>query len=134
MDPMRLSSRFFSPEETARLRDSPADRLRERFLFHWVLKESYLKARGVGLSSPLDSFSFFLDGERPYSIVLSAADPAGREGWRFALLGLRGYVAAVGLFSDRSEPVRIRAVSVAPSGRIAPSGLETLGFSAGVEI
>jgi hypothetical protein len=64
----RLTGRFFSPEETAALQELSPERLRERFFLYWTLKESYIKARGLGLSLPLDSFSFRLAGEIPFRI------------------------------------------------------------------
>jgi 4'-phosphopantetheinyl transferase len=50
----------FSAPEIAALNALPSWRRRERFLRYWTLKESYLKARGVGLTLPLDEFSILL--------------------------------------------------------------------------
>lgn len=55
--------RYFSAAERAGLRAlAPPDR-RRRFFELWTLKESYLKARGVGLRLPLDAFAFEFAGE-----------------------------------------------------------------------
>jgi len=48
-----LARRVFTPDE---LRDWRGDA--EWFFDHWTLKESYMKARGVGLSLGLQSFGF----------------------------------------------------------------------------
>jgi 4'-phosphopantetheinyl transferase len=134
VDAARLSSRFFSPEEAAALQEMPPDRLRERFFLYWTLKESYIKARGLGLSLPLASFSFRLAGECPFLIDFSGNDRDPWE-WRFAVLRpLSQYVAAVGVAPARPGPVRIRCFQTLPSGDISPLSFETVGLSPGVEI
>jgi 4'-phosphopantetheinyl transferase len=60
---LEVASRYFSPTEVAALQSLPAERQRRRFLDLWTLKESYIKARGMGLSIPLSKFSFDLDGD-----------------------------------------------------------------------
>jgi 4'-phosphopantetheinyl transferase len=62
---LAVAERFFSAREAAELRELPEDRQVDRFLDYWTLKESYIKARGLGLALPLDGFSFVLDGDRP---------------------------------------------------------------------
>ncbi|WP_375412431.1 4'-phosphopantetheinyl transferase family protein [uncultured Bradyrhizobium sp.] len=60
---LEIADRYFSPSEVAALYALPAELQRGRFLELWTLKESYIKARGIGLSIPLGKFSFNLDGE-----------------------------------------------------------------------
>lgn len=122
----RLGSRFFSPEEAAALNGMPPDRLRGRFFLYWTLKESYIKAKGVGLSMPLDSFSFRIEGEHPGRIGFCAGNRTAEE-WRFAAFRPRPpYVAAVGCAASR--PVRVRCFQDLPAGP-APLCFETLALS-----
>lgn len=51
-------SNYFSKPEIEDLQTLAADRQNHRFFDYWTLKESYIKARGKGLSIPLDKFSF----------------------------------------------------------------------------
>jgi 4'-phosphopantetheinyl transferase len=135
VDAARLSSRFFSPEEAAAIQELSSDRLRERFSLYWTLKESYIKARGLGLSLPLDSFSFRLAGAIPFRIGFSGNNSDGPGEWRFALLRpLPQYVAAIGVSSARPDPIRIRCFHTLPSGEISPLNIEFVGSSPGVEI
>src|SRR6185436_4436818 len=53
-----VADRFFAPQEVAALAATPADRQQYRFFEYWTFKESYIKARGMGLSLPLDKFGF----------------------------------------------------------------------------
>jgi 4'-phosphopantetheinyl transferase len=57
-----LARRYFAPEETAALLGLPQELVQRAFLDIWTLKESYVKARGLGLSIPLDEF-FFRKGQ-----------------------------------------------------------------------
>lgn len=61
---MTIAERFFSPVESRNLAAAPAEQQLETFYQLWTLKESYIKAIGMGLSMPLDSFSMLrgMDG------------------------------------------------------------------------
>lgn len=62
-DALGIAHRFFSPSETAALFALPKERQRDRFFDYWTLKESYIKACGLGLAIPLRQFSFILGDE-----------------------------------------------------------------------
>ena len=133
VDAAGLSRRFFSPEEAAALENLTPGRLEEQFPLYWTLKEAYIKALGLGLSHPLDSFAFRLTGESPYRIDFSAADPQDPEKWRFALIEpRRPYVAAVCVASIQHKPFELRCYHAFPSGDSAPLSIASLGLSAGV--
>jgi 4'-phosphopantetheinyl transferase len=134
VDAARLSSRFFSPEEATALQGMPPERLRGRFFLYWTLKESYIKALGLGLSLPLASFSFRLAGEYPFQIDFSG-DERNPGDWRFAVLRpLPQYIASVAVAPARPGSVRIRCFHTLPSGEISPLSFEPAGLSPGVEM
>jgi 4'-phosphopantetheinyl transferase len=82
---LELAERYFAPAEVAALRALEPPGRPRRFCEYWTLKESYLKARGVGLGFPLDQFAFFLDpGHSPRFDVDPALDDQG-DSWRFSL-------------------------------------------------
>ena len=56
-----LARRHFAPSEIAALQDEVEANIPERFFAYWTLKESYIKAEGLGLAIPLDQFAFELD-------------------------------------------------------------------------
>ncbi|MFO0566294.1 MAG: 4'-phosphopantetheinyl transferase superfamily protein [Polyangiaceae bacterium] len=56
-----VASRYFSEREVRDLFALPSEQRRARFFEYWTLKESYIKARGLGLALPLEQFSFVLD-------------------------------------------------------------------------
>jgi 4'-phosphopantetheinyl transferase len=78
-----LADRFFSAPEVRSLRALPAEQQRDRFFQYWTLKESYIKARGMGLAIPLARFGFErLDEKHPLLWVdPTLGDRADR--WRF---------------------------------------------------
>lgn len=82
VDPLALAPTVFAPAEIADVAATPPERRRERFLRYWTLKESYIKARGMGLSLPLDGFWFELGGAAP-SIHFSDTCPDRPERWYF---------------------------------------------------
>lgn len=60
LDVLSLAQAFFAPPEREALARLPLEEGRSRFFSYWTLKESYIKARGMGLSVPLDAFWFEL--------------------------------------------------------------------------
>ena len=69
-----VARRAFTDFERAQIEASPADRRTEAFMTVWSLKEAYVKARGLGLSLPLTSFSVAIAPPR----ILPAPDDTGR--------------------------------------------------------
>lgn len=63
-DLLAIAQRFFAAPEVDDLRALPESARLERFFQYWTLKESYIKARGQGLSLGLDRFWFEL-GDSP---------------------------------------------------------------------
>ena len=57
-DVLDIAERYFSPKESKELFALPVAQQRNRFFDYWTLKESYIKAWGLGLAIPLKDFSF----------------------------------------------------------------------------
>ncbi len=53
----KIARRFFHPSESAWLFSLPEEEQPAAFLRLWTCKESYVKALGLGLNQPLDSFA-----------------------------------------------------------------------------
>jgi 4'-phosphopantetheinyl transferase len=58
---LTLAHRYFAPAEARSLESAPPELLPERFFTFWTLKEAYIKARGMGLSLPLQDFEVRLE-------------------------------------------------------------------------
>lgn len=80
---IEIADRFFAPAEVKSLSAVPPHRQQYRFFEYWTFKESYIKARGMGLSLPLDKFSFHYPHDRAVEIAIDPelADNAAR--WQF---------------------------------------------------
>lgn len=77
-----IAKAYFSHDEVEYLAKVSAETTREVFFTFWTLKESYIKARGMGLAIPLDKFSFRLDGTTP-AISLDPELQDHPDGWQF---------------------------------------------------
>ncbi len=75
-----VADRYFAPSEVRDLRALRAERQALRFFELWTLKESYIKARGMGLAIPLRHFAFDLRDECRVSLSTAPElqDPAER--------------------------------------------------------
>jgi len=92
----RIADRFFSPREAYALRTLPKDRREEGFLNCWTRKEAYIKARGEGLSFPLDAFDVSLKPGEAAELLATQGDTGEAGRWSmFALETEPGYAAAV---------------------------------------
>jgi len=83
MNPIDAAKLVFSATELAALARLPAEQQLDRFFEYWTFKESYIKARGMGVSIPLDKFSIQLeqDGLVDLEIAPELHDDPGR--WQF---------------------------------------------------
>jgi 4'-phosphopantetheinyl transferase len=95
----RIAERFFSPAETAVLRSLPQRLQARAFLTCWTRKEAFIKARGDGLSLPLDSFDVALEPSARAAILRTAWSQDEPQQWSVRDLSDRraGYVAAVAI-------------------------------------
>lgn len=91
-----IAGRFFSPGEVAALQALPADARAQGFFNCWTRKEAFIKAKGMGLSMPLDRFDVSLAPGEPARLLSILDDPAEAGRWSLeALYPQDGYAAAV---------------------------------------
>lgn len=106
---LAVADRYFSPLEVKALHALPLEEQLERFFMVWTLKESYIKARGMGLSIPLAQFAFELD-RRDSNIAIRfdprlGDDPAS---WQFSILSYgRRHTVAIGARRHQGDEVRL---------------------------
>jgi 4'-phosphopantetheinyl transferase len=79
----QIAERFFSASEVAVLRQLPASQQTDAFFNCWARKEAFIKARGEGLSLPLDQFCVSLVPGEP--AVLLSAEISAHEAERWAM-------------------------------------------------
>jgi 4'-phosphopantetheinyl transferase len=93
---VHVAERFFSPREVIILRSLPASMQTGGFFNCWTRKEAYVKARGEGLSFPLDQFDVSLVPGEPAVLVSTAGDPQEASRWSLReLYPAQGYAAAL---------------------------------------
>jgi 4'-phosphopantetheinyl transferase len=97
---LQIAQRFFSVAEKQAIQALPDTLQHEAFFSCWTRKEAFVKARGEGLSCPLDSFDVSVMPDQ--EIVSLATRPENSEGDRWTLLSLNcfsGFKAAVAVES-----------------------------------
>ena len=85
VDPLGIAGRYFAPAEIAALQALPTEQQRQRFFEFWTLKEAYAKARGFGLSLPLDQFFFEVGADGQPRVGFTADLQDAPDAWRFSL-------------------------------------------------
>jgi 4'-phosphopantetheinyl transferase len=90
-----VAKNFFSQTEITALSSLPPALRAEGFFNCWTRKEAYIKARGVGLSIPLDLFDVSLIPGEP-AALLRTENPSDLSRWKIENLELdRRYKAAI---------------------------------------
>lgn len=95
-DADQIAGRFFSIRERERLAALSPDEKQIGFFNCWTRKEAYVKARGEGLTWPLDQFDVTLAPGEPPRLLATAGSPEEPERWRFQELTPAGdYIGAL---------------------------------------
>jgi 4'-phosphopantetheinyl transferase len=108
-DVRRIAARFLSPRDRDAIERLPADRQRDAFLRCWTRKEAYMKARGDGISRPLDDFEVAEapDASRQPRLLKVSSDPNEAERWELAdVPAPRGFMAAIAVEGHGFEVVQ----------------------------
>jgi len=100
---LEIAERFFSLGEVAALRGLPTELRVKAFFNCWTRKEAYLKARGEGLSFPLDRFQVSLLPGEPALLLQTEDDPREAQRWVLHDLNLDG--GFVGALAVEAHPV-----------------------------
>lgn len=92
----QIAARFFSSSEYEQLCALPPAHRMTAFYRCWTRKEAYIKARGGGLSVPLDSFAVSLEPAEPVRLLYTLDDPLECSRWSLHNLSPGpGYQAAL---------------------------------------
>jgi len=109
-----LAPRVFSAVERAQLDALPITARPDRALSLWTLKEAYIKARGMGLSLPLDGISFLFDGPQAmrFEAIRFEVAPGvddDHERWRFCRFDHAGHRIALAVEANAAPNPEIAA-------------------------
>jgi len=111
--PLDLVAAYFSTAEQRALQALPAAQHDARFYWLWTLKEAYIKALGLGLQLPLDSFSI-RDGQR-ITVASTAGAIADDEKWQlFSTLLGQEHRLSLALRREQGGEFDIRLREVVP--------------------
>ena len=95
-----IARRFFSSDEVARLSELHANVRHEAFFNCWTRKEAFIKAKGIGLSLPLDQFDVTMAPGEPATLLRTRWDENEAGRWSLKAIDVGpGYVAAVAVAS-----------------------------------
>ncbi|HLO30242.1 MAG TPA: 4'-phosphopantetheinyl transferase superfamily protein [Anaerolineales bacterium] len=93
-----IARQYFSKSEFAELQALPLEQREAAFFCCWTRKEAYIKAQGLGLSLPLESFDVSLAPKEPAILRATRPDPEEAARWM--------------LFSPEIDPSYQAAVAV----------------------
>ncbi len=106
---VEIADRFFSPNEINDLLNLPREAQKSRFFDLWTLKEAYIKACGMGLSIPLNHFSYTIDPDGIIGIAFGPQRDDQPDRWKFwQIQPTHTHKVAMALKCDRSD----RSISI----------------------
>ena len=96
LDYEQIAEHVFSPYERNVLRTLPADQKIEAFFNGWARKEAYIKARGRGLSLPLNEFDVTMRLDEPACLLNTRGEVEAAQAWSLQEIPIDpGYKAAL---------------------------------------
>ena len=104
---LALAPRVFAPMERIELAALPIAQQAKRAVVLWTLKESYIKARGMGLALALDGFAFRFEGAQVRLEVEPALDDDGAR-WQFQTHLLGAHCVSTAIAHPATQPIEIK--------------------------
>jgi Phosphopantetheinyl transferase len=109
---MEVIQRVFSPAERAQLDLLDQAGKLDRVLSLWTLKESYIKARGMGLALPLQKISFLFGGPKGICLQIDPEVDRFPQRWRFCSFDHAGH--RVGVLVEQSGQIQLNLSEIRP--------------------
>ena len=108
LDTTQIAEQFFSSYEVGCLRQLPPASRTRAFYHVWTRKEAYLKARGEGLTVPLDAFDVSVYPDEAVALLRVAQRPAEVARWSlWALEPAPGFVGTLVAEAPVDAPRRL---------------------------
>jgi 4'-phosphopantetheinyl transferase len=105
-DLLALAPNVFAPQELSDLNTLPANEQAHRAVGLWTLKESYIKARGMGLALALDGFAFRFDADQVRLEVAPALQDDGAR-WQFQTQVLGPHCISIALAGSWDDALEV---------------------------
>lgn len=119
--PLEIVGRSFAPPEIAAIRGLPLAARSKAFFDLWTLKESFIKARGLGLSLALDSFACSLT---PPALLPYGIAEASHGDWQFVQFApADGFTGALCLSTSGSGSADITIQWLRPEAIVRAAAL-----------
>lgn len=126
-----IAESYFSSVETDDLFELDKALQQNRFFELWTLKEAYIKACGMGLSIPLNSFSYSFPAKEKIAISFSPERNDSPDNWQFRQFNLfNTYKIAIAIktLSEMKNDLTLSIKSIVPLDTISthplPGNLE----------
>jgi 4'-phosphopantetheinyl transferase len=103
---LALAPNVFAPQELSDLNTLPANEQAHRAVGLWTLKESYIKARGMGLALALDGFAFRFDADQVRLEVAPALQDDGAR-WQFQTQVLGPHCISIALAGSWDDALEV---------------------------
>jgi 4'-phosphopantetheinyl transferase len=112
---LEVAESVFAPSERAELAVMDERARADRAVSLWTSKEAYIKARGAGLSLPLQRFAWTFDDDRP-CLAADASVDSDPARWALAFTDLDDHrIALVVEAPGATLRIRLQGWTVAPS-------------------
>jgi 4'-phosphopantetheinyl transferase len=104
---LKLAPNVFAPSELSDLAALPTEQQAHRALTLWTLKESYIKARGMGLALALDGFAFRFGAHGAIRLEVEPRLDDDGARWQFQTLTHGEHLISTAIQAPPSSPMTI---------------------------
>lgn len=127
---LELESSVFSSAERAQLSALPSPARPNHALSLWTLKESYIKAKGKGLSIPLKQFSYLYGEDNRIGIQFDPVLGDSEQNWKFLMLDYHEHRISLSINTPAPVQLQVREIVPLVSSRDLPPSLAQAKFLA----